>query len=188
MNLVSNAVKFCAKENGWIRLEAVAGGRVPARRRQGQRRRHRQEGPGEDLRAVPAGRRHPHRQAAGHRARAADLPADPAAVRRRHLGGERARPGRHVLVPHSAFTAGGGRSRGVRGRAVSRQCAQPRRMQSNAFGRSNVHVPASADRPVRNYARMRTRTNLALCNAWTRARLCRPSNLRRDRYDFSPRD
>src|SRR5215211_5588133 len=82
VNLLSNAEKFCAKQNGWIRLEA----RQEAgflRVRQGQRRRHRQEGPGEDLRALPAGRRYPHRQAAGHRPWAADLPADLAALWRR---------------------------------------------------------------------------------------------------------
>ena len=90
---------------------SLAGGGVPARRRQGQRHRHRQGRSAEDLRTLPAGRQYPHRQAAGHRARPADFPADPAAFRRRHLGRKRTRPGGDILFPDSA----GATSRAERG-------------------------------------------------------------------------
>ena len=91
VNLISNAVKFCAQKDGRIELRSLAGCGLPPRRRQGQRHRHRQGRPAEDLRTLPAGRQYPHGQASGHRAWSADFQADFAALRRRHLGRERAR-------------------------------------------------------------------------------------------------
>ena len=98
VNLMSNAVKFCAEQDGRIRLDAARGA-IPARRRTDNGSRHRQAGPGEDLRALPAGRQYAHRQAARDRPRPADLPRDPAPLRRRHLGRKRARQGSDFLVP-----------------------------------------------------------------------------------------
>ena len=82
VNLVSNAFKFCDREQGLISIRAFAKDGYPAGRCAGQRHRHCAREPGQDLRTLPAGGQHVDRQAAGHGSWIADQPTNPAAFRR----------------------------------------------------------------------------------------------------------
>ena len=108
LNLLSNALKFCAAGTGRVEVTlSEAGGvvRVDVRDNGPGIERERPEA---DLRQVPAGRRHAHRQAARHRTRTAHQPADHRAFRRADVGREPSRRGR-VLLVHAAGRAGAGR-------------------------------------------------------------------------------
>ena len=103
LNLLSNAAKFCDASDGRVIVELGVddgaarvdvrdnGPGVQPEERQVIFERFRQSG-------VPTG------TSVGHRTRAADQPRDNPPPRRRRVGGEHRRPGRHLLVHPSART------------------------------------------------------------------------------------
>ena len=129
VNLISNAVKFSDKENGWVQNRGAARGRRPSASTSATTASASQEGPHQDLRALPAGRQHAHREACRNRARPADLAARFFAISTARSG-SRARSATARLF-RSAFR------RRVRIQRSSRRQARPPSRPSNARGRSN---------------------------------------------------
>ena len=101
VNLISNAVKFCAQRGRPDRAGSLAGGGLPARRRQGQRHRHRQERPGEDLRALPAGWQYPHRTSRRAPGSACRSPGRSCSASAATSGSRASRQGGDIFLPYS---------------------------------------------------------------------------------------